>query len=93
MTTTDDEVLSSSLIRVHRTHPFVSSLGISSLFAVLNPPPLSLPVSTLARLLVEVAYGISPANAKRDNGNLVEDLQDRIGFAYKACSPFCDSFI
>ncbi|KIK04876.1 hypothetical protein K443DRAFT_4235 [Laccaria amethystina LaAM-08-1] len=41
-------------------------------------------LKTLARPLVEAAYGISPANPKRDNRNLVEDLQDRIGFAYKA---------
>ncbi|EDR03011.1 uncharacterized protein LACBIDRAFT_307860 [Laccaria bicolor S238N-H82] len=40
-------------------------------------------LKTLARPLVEAAYGISPTNAKRDNRNLVEDLQDRIGFAYK----------
>ena len=48
-------------------------------------------LKTLARPLIEAAYGISPANAKRDNRNLVEDLQDRVGFAYKVCSSFCYS--
>jgi len=50
-------------------------------------------LKTLAHPLVEAAYGISPANAKHDNRNLVEDLQDRIGFVYKACTTFCDSFV
>lgn len=46
-------------------------------------------VKTVAKPLVEMHYSLNSTNGNRKNRDNVEDLCQRIGYAYKVCDFFC----